>query len=156
MHRNCTSPLPHFYRHLEALRKGTVRLVEKTGCTRDISLPWCYSTACLDDEYLSKDLSKDLSSETSQEARTIIAVWQADSQNSRLLFTAHHVDTNRLLLQGREFILSVSLQTLPLLCFPAKTQGLKPQFLRATTGGNSRNPPIQKQFPETHNGVLHS
>ena len=74
MHRNRTSPLPHFspchfYSHLQTLGKGSLRLVEKTGSTGHFSLPCCQSTARLQDHYFSnkhgnKQLKQHLPSKT--------------------------------------------------------------------------------------------
>ena len=88
-------------------------------------------------------------------ARTIIPMGQAYSQNSSLLLTAHHVDTSRLLGQGRQSLLSISPHTFPPHCFPAQIQGQKPHFIRATTGSNSTKSSMPKQLLQMHNGVLH-
>ena len=156
--------------------------MDKTACTGHFSLLWCESTACLHDQYFANNhqqpsqlttemafpckknptnqqkdsLSKDLSSHTCPKGQNHYSVCQAYSQNTRLLSTGHHMDTNRLLGRGRQFHLSISPQTFPPLCSPAKTRGEKPQLLRATTGNNSRKFSTQNQFLQTYKGVLPS
>jgi len=64
------------------------------------------------------------------------------------------MDTNRLLVRGWQFHLSISPQTFPPLCSPAKTRGEKPQLLRATTGNNSRKFSTQNQSLEICSSAL--